>query len=184
MDKPLTKEDLDEKARSRIYTQDYTAQELVDGVKIIQLKNITGEEGAFCEILRLNQNGGIVSLPNFHIAQINRSTQFPGSVKAWHLHLRQDELWYVPEESHLVGGLWDVRKGSKTVGKTNRIILGAGTHRLLYIPRGVAHGSANFSSSMGIIVYFMNGQFDIKNPDEQRIPWDARGSDFWKPERD
>ncbi len=100
------------------------------------------------------------------------------------MHLKQDELWYVPEESQLIAGLWDLRKDSKTRGMTNRVVLGKSTHRLLYIPRGVAHGSVNFSQNLGIIMYFMNGQFDKKNPDEHRIPWDALGADFWKPERD
>lgn len=184
MDKPLTLEDIDEKNRSKVYAQDYSPKQLIDGVKIIQLKNINSEEGDFCELMRLNSEAEFEQLPGFKVAQINRSTQFPGSVKAWHLHLRQDELWYVPEESRLVAGLWDIRKGSKTLNQTNRIVLGGSIHKMLYIPRGVAHGSVNFSNSLGVIIYFMNGQFDLKDPDEQRVPWDARGADFWKPERD
>lgn len=184
MDKPLTLDDVDETVRPKVYTQNYSSKEAIDGVKIIQLKTIVGEEGDFTELMRLDKNGGFEQLSGFHVGQINRSTQFSGSVKAWHMHLEQDELWYVPEESHLVAGLWDVRKGSKTFGKTARIILGASTHRLLYIPRGVAHGSANFSTNPGTIIYFMNGHFNREKPDEHRIPWDSLGADFWKPERD
>lgn len=185
MDKPpFTIEDIDEKIRPKVYTQIYSPDQLIDGIKIIQLKSAGGEEGDFCELMRLNSEGEFEQLPGFKVAQINRSTQFPGSVKAWHLHYRQDELWYVPEESHLVAGLWDIRKRSKTFNQTNRIVLGGSTHKMLYIPRGVAHGSANFFNQLGIIIYFMNDRFDKERPDEQRIPWDALGADFWSPERD
>lgn len=180
----MTLDDIDEKIRPKVYTQDYSPKILIDGVKIIQLKHAVGEEGDFSELMRLNEKGEFNEIPGFSVRQINRSTQFPNSIKAWHMHLKQDELWYVPEESQLLAGLWDIRKNSKTHGITNRIVLGETTHRMLYIPRGVAHGSANFSTNQGIIIYFMNGQFDIKHPDEHRIPWDSLGADFWKPERD
>lgn len=180
----MTLDDIDQSVRGKVYTQDYSSKQFIDGVKIIQLKHAVGEEGDFSEILRLNEKGEVGQIPDFYVRQINRSTQFPNSIKAWHIHLKQDELWYVPEESHLMAGLWDIRKDSKTHGVTNRIVLGKSTHRLLYIPRGVAHGSVNFSGNLGIIMYFMNGHFDKEKPDEHRLPWDSLGSDFWKPERD
>lgn len=184
MDKPLTLEDIDEKVRPQVYTQDYSPQKLIDGVKIVSVKPNISEEGNFVELLRLDVKGVVDQFPEFCVAQINRSTQFPGSVKAWHLHFAQDEIWYVPPESHLVAGLWDVRKGSPTRGATMKIVVGGSTNRLLYIPHGVAHGSINHSQNLGIIIYFVNKQFNLKNPDEHRIPWDAQGRDFWLPERD
>lgn len=180
----MTLDDIDEKIRSKVYTQDYSPKALIDGVKVIQLKHAVGEEGDFSELLRLNEKGEVDEIPGFSVHQINRSTQFPNSIKAWHMHFKQDELWYVPEESHLLAGLWDLRKASKSHGMMNRIVLGGSTHRLLYIPKGVAHGSANFSKNLGVIIYFMNGQFNKDNPDEQRLPWDSVGAEFWKPERD
>lgn len=184
MNKPLTLSDIDEKFRTRVYTQDYSPKQFIDGVQVIQLKHAVGEEGDFSELMRLNERGESELFPGFHLTQINYSTQFPGSVKAWHMHLRQDEIWYVPEEAHLVAGLWDLRKDSKTRGMTNKIALGGSSHRMLYIPRGVAHGAANFSKKLGIILYFVTEHFNKEKPDEHRIPWDAFGAEFWKPERD
>lgn len=184
MDKPLTLEDIDEKTRPKVYVQEYNKKTLIDGVKIFTINHVLAEEGDFAEMMRINERGEAEGVPGFFVRQINRSTQFPGSIKAWHLHLKQDEIWYVPEESQLLAGLWDVRKDSKTRGMTNRFVLGASTHQFLHIPRGVAHGSVNFSNETGIIIYFVNNQFDKDNPDENRIPWDVLGADFWKPERD
>ena len=171
-------------ADPKIYTEDYSPKELINGVKVIQLKRAVGEEGDFSELMRFDGKGESETFSGFHIAQLNYSTQFPGSIKAWHMHLDQDEIWYVPQHSQLLAGLWDIRKDSKTKGMTNRVTLGGGSNKMLYIPRGVAHGAVNFSKKLGIILYFVTEHFNKEKPDEHRIAWDALGSDFWKPERD
>lgn len=184
MNEPLTLGDIDEKIKPKVYTQNYDHKPTIDGVKIIQLKEMSGEDSDFSEILRITSSGEAELFPGFRIAQINRSTQIAGSVKAWHLHLIQDEIWYVPDESRLLTGLWDVRANSPTKGVTMRIPMGGGSRRMVFIPHGVAHGSVNLTAQTGSIMYFMNSQFDTKNPDEHRIPWDALGADFWTPQRD
>ncbi len=184
MKSPLTLNDLDEKIKSKVYTQDYSPRAVIDGVKILELKPMSGEDSDFSELMRLTPDGESEQFPGFTVRQINRSTQIAGSIKAWHLHLLQDEVWYVPDESRLLTALWDVRADSPTKGITMRIPMGAGSRRLVFIPHGVAHGSANLTSKTGAIFYFMNSQFDIKNPDEHRIPWDSLGKEFWDPQRD
>lgn len=180
----LTLSDLDETSSSKIYVQDYKSKPVIDGVSIITLKNMSGEDSDFSELLRINANGEAEQFPGFHVAQINRSTQIPGSIKAWHVHMAQDEVWYVPDEARLLTCLWDIRKHSPTNGMVMRIPMGASTHRMVYIPRGVAHGSVNLSQNVSVIMYFMNAQFTIDDPDERRIPWDALGKEFWEPQRD
>lgn len=181
--KALTIADIEVSARRLVYPADYTEEEFVDGVKIISLKNIPAEEGDFAEILRIT-NGAMVGLQGFKLAQINRTTLIPNSIKAWHLHFKQDEIWYVSPQDHLLAGLWDVRKKSRTSGKTMRIVLGAGTSQMLYIPRGVAHGSAIFANKPVELYVFINKQFNISHHDEKRIPWDGLGKEFWRPKRD
>lgn len=177
-------EDIDEKVGEKIYTQAYKPKKVIDGVSIVTLKSMSGEDSDFTELMRVNSQGESENFPGFHIAQINRSTQIAGSVKAWHLHLAQDELWYVTDESRLLTGLWDIRKNSPTYGVTMRIPMGGSTHKMVYIPRGVAHGAANLTNTTATILYFMNGQFNIEDPDERRIPWDTQGADFWQAQRD
>lgn len=176
-------EDISEGAKNFIYTQDYSMKEIIDGVKIIEIKDFIGEDGDFCEILRFGKNGEPEYFPKFKIAQLNRSGLNPSTIKAWHLHFKQDEIWYIMPSNQLFVGLWDIRKHSKTPDFKMRVMLG-GTARLLYIPKGVAHGSANFSDQKIETFYFINQQFNIKDPDEKRMPWDALGKDFWKPKRD
>lgn len=177
-------EDIDESAKSRVYLQKYGAKPAIDGVLLIPVKHTVTEDGDFSEILRVAENGEFKEIPGFFIRQINRSLLFPGAIKGWHLHLSQDDLWYVPAQSHLLIGLWDVRKGSKTAGVTQRIIVGNGKETLVYIPKGVAHGGANVSNKPAHIIYVTNVVFDKDNPDEHRIPFNANGEEFWFPQKD
>lgn len=176
--------DIDAKIKANVYTQNYTAKPTIEDVKIIVLNEVSGEDSDFSELMRLTPAGESVQFPGFHIQQINRSTQIPGSIKAWHLHLTQDEVWYVPNDSRLLTALWDVRENSPSKGVTMRIPMGAGSRRMVFIPHGVAHGAANLTAEPASITYFMNSQFDSTNPDEHRIPWNALGADFWSPQRD
>lgn len=176
--------EIDETLASTLYTQDYSPKPVIEGVKIVSLKNYTGEEGDFSEILRVNNEGYIQDFPEFKIAQINRTKLHAGSIKAWHLHMKQDEIWVLIPNGHLFVGLWDVRKNSPTKGTSMRIALGENNSQLLFIPRGVAHGSANFTSDSIQLFYLVNQRFNISDPDEKRLKWDSLGADFWLPQKD
>ena len=180
----LTLDDIEETIKPKIYNQSYEKAKEIDGVKIIKLKHLVADEGDFAEVVRLNTNGEMEGLPGFKIAQINRTKLFHGSIKAWHVHFKQNEIWYVPHSFQLFVGLWDTRKNSSTVNNTMRINLGGGDSKLLYIPAGVAHGSMNLSNQSVELFYFVDQQINIKEPDEKRIPWEAAGKEFWSPERD
>jgi dTDP-4-dehydrorhamnose 3,5-epimerase-like enzyme len=184
MTKILTLSDIDSEISPKVYRQDYSAKQTIEGVKIVNLKNFPGEDGNFSELLRIEENGEVEGFPGFKIAQINRSKVNPKAIKAWHLHLKQDEIWYVTPTKNLLVGLWDVRKNSKTRDVSLRIVMGEGDSKLIFIPRGVAHGCANNSGEPVDLYYFVSEKFDVKNPDEQRMKWDSLGPDFWQPKRE
>lgn len=175
----LSNDSIDATVKNKVYTQDYSAKPKIDGVKVVEMKNFVGENGDFTELMRVGDNGESAVLPGFTVRQVNRSMQYDKAVKAWHLHYRQDEVWYVPPDEHLMLGLWDVREGSPTKGVLQKIPLGGGNSFGVYIPRGVAHGAINFSGAKANVYYFINNQFDPNNPDENRLPWDAAGKEFW-----
>ena len=66
-----------------------------------------------------------------------------------------------------------------------KFVMGDGLARYLYIPRGVAYGDANMSSTCGQIFYVLDRQFspDPKDSDEKRLPWNVAGENFWSMER-
>lgn len=181
--KALTLADINDQTRGKIYVQDYSAKPTIEGVKIIPAKTFVSEDGDFSEVIRM-QNGKIEGIEGFELAQINRSRLLPGAIKGWHLHFEQEDIFYLSPSDSLLIGLWDLRRSSETNGVSMKITLGAGQSFLLYIPRGVAHGMANVSNRDMEIFYLVNNQFNAKNPDERRLPWDSLGEDFWSPKRD
>lgn len=175
---------VDPSIQPHVYTQSYGPKPEINDVKMIQLRNFLAEEGDFAEILRLTENGEVEGVAGFHVRQVNRSRVTPGAIKAWHVHEKQDELWYVPPRFQLTVGVWDVRAGSSTFGVAKKVVLGGGSSSLLYLPKGVAHGMINHSPIEVDMYYFMNQQFSADQPDERRIHWDHLGAEFWHPERD
>lgn len=176
----FTDESVDASLRDKVYNQDYSPKSTIAGVQIIKIRNFVGENGDFSELLRLNERGESELIVGFKVRQINRSKQYTKAIKAWHLHYKQDEIWYVPPDEHLLLGLWDVRDSSQTKGTLQKIPLGGGNSIAVYIPRGVAHGAVNFSGKKANVYYFVNNQFNQDVPDEHRLPWDAAGKEFWE----
>jgi dTDP-4-dehydrorhamnose 3,5-epimerase len=160
-------------------TQSYDARSSIDGVTITDLPVFSDEGGDFCEVTRFAPDGTLSLAPGYRPAQISYSLMEAGQIKALHLHRRQDDLWFVPPAHRLLVGLLDVREDSPTYRTPMRLVLGAGKGRLLFIPRGVAHGIANVSTGKGSIIYFTNAAFDPDSPDEHRLPHDLLGADFW-----
>jgi dTDP-4-dehydrorhamnose 3,5-epimerase len=148
-------------------------------VKLIEFNLLTDDGGDFHEIARVEKNR-VNLLDGFEIRQINRSRFNPGLVKAFHLHLKQDEIWAVHPLDRLLVGLLDTRKGSQTEGAAMRLVLGGGKCRFLYIPRGVAHGGMVLGSNPVDVIYLVSEHFSPQDPDEWRLPWDTLGRDFWE----
>ncbi len=177
---PLTKSDIAKEYQPFISVQDYSPKQKIEGVEVVEIKVFTGEDGDFSELARLTPSGKLEGFPDFQVRQMSRSKVMPKSVKAWHFHLKQDEIQTVLPEDKLIIGLWDLREKSKTKSMTMRLAFGGGKAHWLYIPKGVAHGYMNPFETPATVLYMMNEQFDIKNPDEMRMPWDAMGKEFWE----
>lgn len=159
--------------------QQYGKRPRIDGVKAVDLKLFNDDGGEFMELVRLN-GATIKDLPEFTVKQVSWSRMLPGTVKAFHLHHQQADLWYVTPFERLLVGLVDLREDSPTYNVKMRLVLGGGASKLLYIPQGVAHGAANVWDTPMNLVYFTSEQFDPISPDEGRLPYDLFGEDFWK----
>jgi dTDP-4-dehydrorhamnose 3,5-epimerase len=181
--RPTNENDVELNARSQdaFFRQNYAPATRIEGVEIVELKRFVDDGGAITELGRLS--AGLHSqLPGFEVKQVNYSEIEPGAIKAYHMHLRQTDVWYVPPHDKLMLVLHDCRKGSKTEGATMRFVLGDGKDRLVRIPPGVAHGCTNLAHEKGRILYFVDVQFspDPKETDEGRLPWDFLGAEIWQ----
>ena len=175
----LSLTDIREDLHPVLSRQEYGAKTQIDGVQFLPLQTFVEDGGSFTELGRMAA-GELAGLDGFEVRQVNCSLMAAGAIKAWHLHFNQEDLWFVPPSDALVVGLWDVREKSSTAGNTMRFVMGRGRSQLLYIPRGVAHGAANVGNSDAFLFYFVNQQFDVQDPDERRLPYDALGKEFWE----
>jgi dTDP-4-dehydrorhamnose 3,5-epimerase len=171
---------LNERARAAFHVQRYDPRPPIEGVALVALNRFHDDGGSMTELGRL-QAGVHRDLPGFEVRQVNYSEVEPGAVKAFHLHQRQTDVWFVPPASKLLVVLADVREGSPTEGAVQRLVLGDGQSRLVRIPPGVAHGCRNLGAARAVIVYFVDVHFD-PDPDrcdEGRVPWDFFGAELW-----
>ncbi len=174
---------LTSEAEKVLFRQSYEKTSVVDGVRVVEIKRFTGEDGAFSEIVRIED--GLLVQPQdlvdlrFEVRQVNHGLVVPGTLKAWHLHGEQDEIWFVHPEARVIVGLLDVREGSKTERTAMRLSLGSGKAHLVYIPRGVAHGLANPYPEQATMTYLVNNWFN--GEDELRLPVNfGVEPDFWE----
>ncbi len=172
---------LNDKAREAYSVQRYGAPPKIAGVEIVELRRFYDDGGSMTELGRLGA-GMHRDLPGFEVKQVNFSEMEAGATKAFHLHQRQTDVWYIPPASKMLVVLGDVRKGSASEGATQRLVLGDGSSRLVRIPPGVAHGVRNLATTRGQIVYFVDTQFDPDPArcDEGRLPWDYFGTEIWE----
>ena len=134
----------------------------IQGVQQKQLKVFADDRGCFMELLREDD-------PFYtRFGQSNFSITYPGVVKAWHWHRKQDDLWFVASGMAQVG-LHDLREDSPTRGQTEVFYLGDHNRALLFIPHGVAHGYRVLGPQPVALVYHTTG---VYNPeDELRLAW-------------
>jgi dTDP-4-dehydrorhamnose 3,5-epimerase len=174
--------ELGERAKRAFSIQDYSPAPAIAGVEVVDLKRFQDDGGSFTELGRLTQ-GAHRLFAGFEVKQVNYSEMDPGVIKAFHLHRRQTDVWYVPPTDKMLLVLLDVRAGSPTENAQRRLVLGDGASRLVRIPPGVAHGVKNLAGGRGRIIYFVDTHFspDPAECEEGRLPWDFAGAEIWEP---
>jgi len=168
-------------AKRAFHVQTYGAASTIDGVRVVELARHADDGGAMTELARL-ADGRAAGLGDFTVRQVNYSELAPDAIKAFHLHARQTDVWFVPPSDRMLVVLLDVRKGSRSENVRQRVVLGHGASRLLVIPPGVAHGVRNLGEATGRIVYLTDLHFSAEPAtcDEGRLPWDFAGKDVWE----
>ena len=171
-------------AQAQYGVQDYSPKTQIDGLEIHNLRRFNDDGGAMTELGRF-EDGKLAGVEGFVARQMNYSVMEPLAIKAFHLHKRQTDVWYVPPSDKLLLVVADVREGSPTEGVVQRIVLGDGNSRLVRIPPGVAHGAKNLRTALpSAIIYFVDVQFSMDDDcDEGRLPWDYFGAELWEVER-
>ena len=139
---------------------------MIQGVEIKQLARHADERGFLMELLRSDD-------PVFtKFGQCYVSMNYPGVIRAWHWHKKQDDFFIVVKGMIKVG-LYDLREGSPTQGETAELYLGDNNSIMLKIPVGVVHGYKTVGTEPSLLINFPSEVYDPEEPDEYRLPWDT-----------
>ena len=140
--------------------------QLIHGVRIEPVALWPDDRGYFLEIQRLGR--GLAAHFPPESTQISAALSYPGTIKAFHYHMRQTDCW-APVSGSLQVALVDLRMESSTYGARNTIYAGMLRPWQILIPPGVAHGYKVIGMDQAMLVYLTDRFYDPK--DEGRIPY-------------
>jgi dTDP-4-dehydrorhamnose 3,5-epimerase len=139
--------------------------QLIAGVRIRPYSLYADDRGYFLEVLR----SGEELVAGFGRVQVSAALGYPGTIKAFHYHLKQYDCW-TPVAGMLQVALVDLRVGSPTFGARNTIYAGALRPWQILIPPGVGHGYKILGREPAMLVYATDQFYDPV--DEGRLRFD------------
>ncbi len=134
---------------------------MIDGVRIVPLRQIVDERGKIMHMLKATD-------PHFlGFGEIYFSCAWPGTIKAWHVHRRM-----TVNNAVLSGraklAMYDLRETSPTRGRLQEVFFGEDNYVLVQIPPGIANGYKAYGDRMVILA---NCATEPHDPQEMtRIP--------------
>ena len=146
---------------------------LIGGVEIRSVSLWPDDRGYFLEVMRSGQG-----LPGDYppsSTQVSAAVSYPGTIKAFHYHLHQRDVW-VPVSGMLQVALVDLRVDSPTFGRRNTLYAGFLRPWQILIPAGVGHGYKVIGEQPAVLVYVTDRFY---NPaDEGRIPYNEESIQY------
>ena len=143
------------------------AKGLIDGVTIQPYDVWPDDRGYFLEVIRLRQ--GLAADFPVESTQVSAALSYPGTIKAFHFHRYQTDLW-VPTQGMFQVALVDLRPGSPSYGVKNTLYAGSLKPWQIRIPPGVGHGYKVIGESPAMLIYVTDRLYNPK--DEGRIAYD------------
>ena len=143
---------------------------MIDGVKIIPLRQIVDERGKIMHMLKETD-------PHFiRFGEVYFSCAWPGTIKAWHVHKSMTiNNAVICGRAKLV--MYDIREDSPTRGKIQEVFLGEDNYVLVQMPPGIANGYKAYGDKMVILVNCATEPHDPNeiiriDPFDNDIPYD------------
>ena len=147
---------------------------MIDGVKIIPLKQIVDERGKIMHMLKATDNHFI------DFGEIYFSCSWPGAIKAWHIHKSMTiNNAVISGNAKLV--MYDLREDSPTYKELQEVFLGESNYVLVQMPPGIANGYKSYGDKMVILANCATEPHDPQeiirlDPLSEEIPykWDLK----------
>lgn len=117
---------------------------MIDGVKIVPLRQIVDERGKIMHMLKATDEHFV------GFGEIYFSCAWPGTVKAWHVHTSMTiNNAVISGRAKLV--MYDTRPHSRTYGELQEVFLGEDNYVLVQMPPGIANGYKAFGDKMVVL---------------------------------
>jgi dTDP-4-dehydrorhamnose 3,5-epimerase len=143
---------------------------MIDGVRVIPLRQIPDERGKVMHMLRADD-------PHFEgFGEIYFSVVYPSVVKGWHRHTRM-VLNYAVVAGVIKLVLYDDREGSPTNGEVQELFIGEDNYCLVRIPTLVWNGFKGIGTRRAIVANCATiphdpGEIERLDPRSDRVPYD------------
>src|ERR687892_602209 len=137
---------------------------MIEGVRIIPLRQIVDERGKIMHMLKATDEHFIA------FGEIYFSCAWPGTIKAWHVHKSMTiNNAVIAGRAKLV--LYDLRDGSRTKGELQEVYFGEDNYVLVQIPPGIANGYKAYGDKLVVLA---NAATEPHDPAEMgRMPYDS-----------
>ena len=139
---------------------------MINGVIIKKLKGNADERGCLTELLRCDDE----MFEKF--GQIYMSLNYPGVIRAWHYHKKQNDFWVVVK-GMVKTVMYDGRPDSPTTGEVQEVFMGEQNMVLLKIPIGVMHGYKTIGTEPSILLNLPTEPYIGSDPDEYRLTYNS-----------
>jgi dTDP-4-dehydrorhamnose 3,5-epimerase len=136
---------------------------MLNGIIIKPIKRLPDERGFFTEIMRKDWKD---LFGNDSIEQANLSLTFPGTIRAWHRHLKGQTDYFIA-----LKGAIKICAFDEETEELNEIISSDQNLQAVRIPGYYWHGFKALGNERAILLYFTTRLYDYDKPDEERRPW-------------
>jgi len=136
---------------------------MLPGIIIKPLKRNVDERGFFSELIRLDWKD---ILGEDEIVQANLSITYPGIIRAWHKHERDQVDYFI-----VIKGALKICAFDDNTKELDEIISTGENLQVVRIPGKYWHGFKVIGYEPSLLIYFVNKLYDYNNPDEIRRPW-------------
>lgn len=144
-----------------------TGRDLIDGVRVHEVRNVIKGNGTLTEIFRTDWGMGVEP-----VDQVFQVSLVPGGISAWHTHeVTTDRLFVNAGAARIV--LYDARAGSATYGVVNEFRIGAPRPTMVLVPPGVWHGVQCISPEPCLLLNLVDRAYRYEDPDHWRLPEDS-----------
>lgn len=147
-------------------------QPLIDGVTVVEVKNVPTSRSYLTEIYRSDWG-----LAPGAVGQVFQTVLEPRAISAWHAHARTTDRLFASLGQILIV-LYDGRRGSPTYGRLNQFRYGTVRPALVTVPARVWHGVQNSSNRPSVLLNLVSDAYSYDSPDHYRLPMNSEEIPF------